>query len=113
MTAQQAGIVYRYFRAEADQDISGTAFQLSADDGATWKTATYIAPGNWPPSVVAADAAKAVPGGRTGYWYRVLTGPGITTAFPMNLGTNLILGHCTDNPEVPQFFWRISVGVNE
>lgn len=109
----QAQTVYRYFRAEADHDISGDVFQLSPDNGVTWQTGTYIAPGDWPASVVAEDAADPVEGGLTGYWYRMLTGPGLTPAFPMNLGTNVILGRCTDNPEIPHFHWRVTVGLHD
>lgn len=115
MTAQQKGDVYRYFRADADKDISGDDFALSADNGVTWHPGLYIAPADWPDVVIAveADPKNAPEPGLTGYWYRVFTGPGLSTAFPLNLGSNLVRGKCVDNPEIPWFAWRFTVRVNE
>jgi hypothetical protein len=45
--------------------------------------------------------------GFTGYWFRVLTGPGQT--LPLTRGQNTIIGRVTDSPEVPWFSWSVYV----
>jgi len=109
MTAQ-AGTVNRYFRADADKDISGDVVELSLDELA-WSAAAYIATAALPPSIAAVDAATPPPSGRVGYWYVVLTGP--STPFAMLRGTNIVHGRCIDNPEMPHFGWTVYVGASE
>lgn len=107
MTAQ-SGTVYRYVRADADHDISGDTFECSLDDE-TWTAVTYVAQADWPPSVIKADADN--PSTTIGHWWRLLTGP--ATPFPFQRGYNVLLGHCVDSPEMPDFAWRIVVGPHE
>jgi len=110
VSAQQ-GIIYRFFRVDADHDVSTDALALSLD-GVTFSTAgvTYIAPGAYPASVTAANSSKPPAAGFTGYWWRVLTGPGQT--LPLQRGSQTVYGQLTDSPEVPRFAWRVSVDSN-
>lgn len=111
MTSQrQAGTVNRYFRADADKDISADVFSMSLDE-LTWTPATYIATASLPPSVAAVDAARAPGSGRVGYWFVVLTGP--ATPLPLLRGTNVVHGRCVDSPETPHFGWTVYVGASE
>jgi hypothetical protein len=103
---QQAETVYRYFRADADHDISGELVEISADE-LTWHSATYIATGSLPPQVADVDAANPVPKNLTGYWWRVFVGP--TGAFNIDRGSNEVFGRLTDNPELPHFGWIVLV----
>lgn len=107
MTAQQ-GIVYRYFRVDADHDVSGDTLELSLDQ-TTWSSTgvVYIAPGNYPPAVTAANTATPARAGLVGYWWRALTGPGQT--LPLQRGTVRVYGRLTDSPEVPWFSWKLYV----
>jgi hypothetical protein len=109
----QAGTVYRYFRADADHDISGDPIALSLDGGTTWITTgvDYIAPGALPPGPAAVNAGTPPKAGFAGYWWRVLTGP--TTSFPLARGLNAVVGKLTDSPEVPHFGWRVTVDATE
>jgi hypothetical protein len=104
----QAGIVFRYFRIDASHDVSGDVLALSLD-GVTFSATgvTYIAPGAYPASVTAANSSKPPASGFTGYWWRVLTGPGQPLA--LQRGSNIVYGQLTDSPEVPRFSWRVSV----
>lgn len=114
MPTLQAGVVYRYLRADADHDISADLFEvtMTADEN-NWHAATYIAPGSWPASVIAvqANVKYAAKAGLTGYWYRILTGPGQT--YPLKLGVNNLRGRATDTPESPHFGWSIRVAATE
>lgn len=108
----QAGKVYRYFRADADHDISGDPFQFAIDGGTTWTlagAALYVPTGSLPPrpAAVEADPLNAPLPGLTGYWWRVFTGPGQT--LPLAVGRTVVRGRATDNPEEPHFFWTVDV----
>lgn len=106
----QAGKTYRYFRADADHDISNDPFAFSIDGGNTWitSTVTYIATGSLPPRPAAVDAGNPPAAGLTGYWWRVQTGPG--NPMPLQLGRNVVRGKATDNPEEPHWAWVFDVG---
>jgi hypothetical protein len=105
----QNGIVYRYFRVDADKDVSGDTLALSLDSGVTWIAgATYIASGSLPPSVAAVNSASPPAAGRTGYWWQILSGPG--QLLPLATGRNVVRGRLTDSPEVPHFAWTVNVG---
>lgn len=107
MTAQ-AGTVYRYFRVDADHDVSADQLDLSLDGGTTWITSgiEYIPPADLPASCTAKDSTDPPARGYIGHWFRVLTGPGQT--LPMRRGTNLVRGRLTDTPEIPYFTWTVS-----
>lgn len=109
----QGGIVYRYFCAFADHDISADPFALSIDAGDTWVSAgvVLVAVADLPPAVAAVNASTTPPAGCQPFWYRALTGPG--TAFPMPFSSNAVLGHAGDDPETPQFGWLVTVGPYE
>lgn len=110
----QQQIVYRYYRADADHDISTDPFRFSIDDGVTWtdpSAATYIPTGSLPPKPAADDAANPPETGLTGYWFRVLTGP--AQPLPLALGLNKVIGWATDSPETPRFSWETYVASTE
>ena len=102
----QAGTVYRYFRADADHDLSAETFEISIDELA-WFPATFIATGSLPPNVAAVNTQNPVQNGLTGYWWRVLIGP--AGAFNIDRANNEVYGRLTDTPEVPHFGWTVPV----
>jgi hypothetical protein len=107
VTAQQ-GIVYRYFRVDADHDVSTDTLELGLSETAWSSTGVvYVAPDDYPPSVLAANAAKPSPTGFTGYWWRAMTGPAQT--LPLQRGRNRVFGRLTDTPEAPHFSWMVSI----
>lgn len=109
-TATQQGTVFRHFRADASHDVSADTLELSTDGGETWSSTgvEYVAPEDWPPEVVAANAASKVRAGYVGYWWRILTGP--DGDWPLPVGQKQqVRGRLTDNPETPHFVWYISV----
>lgn len=104
--------VYWYYRADATtgQDISGDPFRFSIDGGVTWTdpaAAVYIPTGSLPPKVAAVDAADPLDEGMTGFWWRILSGPG--QPLPLALGLNDVIGWATDSPETPRFHWETYV----
>jgi hypothetical protein len=108
VSTAQAGIVYRYFRVDADHDVSADPLKLSLDR-TTWITSgiDYVAPVDYPPSVIAANTTRPPRSGLTGYWWRALTGPAQT--LPLTLGRNIVFGDLTDTPEEPRLAWGVTV----
>lgn len=105
---QQAETVYRYFRADADHDISAELFEISPDE-LGWFPATFIATNSLPPPVLKIHNDNPVKAGSglTGYWWRVFVGP--TGAFNLARGSNEVYGRLTDSPELPHFGWTVLV----
>ena len=95
-------VEYRYFRIDASADITGDLVQLTLDR-LTWVTATHASPSAGEIAQAAAD--KPVPGGKVGYWVRVLCGP--AADLPLVLGRNVVTGRVTDSPEIPELTWRV------
>jgi hypothetical protein len=104
--AAQAGTILRYFRADADKDISGDVFQFSTDE-VTWVTGNYVPTGSLPPRAAAVHAANPPPTGLVGYWFSVLTGP---TGLALVRGNARMYGKAADSPETPHFGWIFPVG---
>ena len=95
-------VEYRYFRIDASVDITADLVELTLDK-ITWVTATHASPTAGEITQAAAD--KPVPGGKVGYWVRVLCGP--TADLPLVYGRNVVTGRVTDSPEIPELTWSV------
>lgn len=105
----QNGEVYRYFRVDADHNVSNDVLELSLD-AVTWTSVgvTFVAQVDWPPAV-AADVVNNPPAtGLAAYWWRAMSGPGQT--LPLTTGLVTVRGRLHDVPELPWFAWAIDVG---
>lgn len=113
MTTTQASTIYRGLRVDASHDVSGDQLELSIDGGATWNATgvTAVATADRTPEMVAADAATPPAAGLTGYWWKVLTGPG--TPYPLPTGTARVRGRLTDTPEIVRLAWSIEIKYGE
>jgi hypothetical protein len=99
---------YYYLRVDASSDISGDVVKFSLTKTAWPVTGTYIPVGSLPPRPAAVHAANPAAAGLTGYWWRILTGPGLTTTgLALTVPTTRIYAQITDTPEVPVMHWTI------
>lgn len=107
MPLAQSGEYY-YLRVDADHDISADVVKFSLTK-TTWPvTGTPIAVGALPPRPAAVHAANPPATGLTGYWWRILTGPGLTTTgLALTVPKTRIYAQITDSPEVPVMHWTV------
>lgn len=105
-----ASTEYWYLRVDTDHDISadGVKFSLTKT---TWPvTGTFIPVGSLPPRPAAVHAANPPAAGLTGYWWRILTGPGLTTTgLALTVPSTTVYAQITDSPEVPVVHWVLPV----
>jgi hypothetical protein len=108
MPLAQSGEYY-YLRVDADHDISGDAVKFSLTKTAWPVTGTYTPVGSLPARPAAVHAANPAAAGMTGYWWRILTGPGLTTTgLALTVPSTRIYAQITDSPEVPVMHWTVA-----
>jgi hypothetical protein len=100
---------YYYLRVDADHDISGDVVKFSLTKTAWPVTGTFVAVGSLPARPAAVHAANPAAAGLTGYWFRILTGPGLTTTgLALTVPSTRIYAQITDSPEVPVMHWTVA-----
>lgn len=105
-------IVYMHARFDSDADLSTDAVQFSLDK-TTWVTGSYVATSTWvngqyvpnpglPATVQISDAARPPRSQEmSGYWFRILLGPGKDLA--PDVGRSTVYMRAVDSPQEPVF----------
>jgi hypothetical protein len=107
----QAGTFYRYFRVDADHDISTAELELSTDK-AHWSSTgvEYVALADLPARPAAITREEPPADGMGAYWFRRMTGP---DDLPIPTGMTTVYGRLVDADQTPRFAWSFVVGPND
>jgi len=98
---------YRHFRVDADQDISADTVNFGIDGATFPATGTFVSSGSLPPRVAAVDAQFPPQAGLSGYWFRLLLGPG--QAIQPFVGVNTFFAQVHAAPQIKVLAWQVNI----